>query len=207
MKVLIQLSIAIAMLVGCVNVMADAHSRTLSSDVFALGRIKIGVTTIAEAQEILGKTVSFRSRKVDESPVQICYLAESPNVRFYVLFEAGSMGGFSRITRFSISRQAPSQSCGSLRSPAEVMSSGNGVKIGQSYQEFLSKFSVRFTSVGDKLIYRAQTSRSPNAEELIVLKKAWPEEKAYRLEVLVNINADFENGFLSKYEVSRIESY
>lgn len=55
--------------------------------------------------------------------------------------------------------------------------------------------------------YQARTRRLPNAEELVVSKRAWSRENSYWLDVVVSIDAEFENGMLSRYEVSRIESY
>jgi len=55
--------------------------------------------------------------------------------------------------------------------------------------------------------YQARTRRLPNAEELVVSKRAWSRENSYWLDAVVSIDAEFENGMLSRYEVSRIESY
>lgn len=199
-----------ALIIALIGISGPAMARpsepVLPSEIFSLGKVNIGVTTIAEAQKVLGRSPTFRPNAQDESPLQICYLVESPKDRFYVVFESGAMGGFTRITGFGISRQRPEHRCGSLQSPMQVIP-GNGVEIGQTRKEFLSKFAIEFIRGGDNLSFQAKTKRAASTEELRSLKKAWPKEKVYQLDVFVSIQAHFEDGRLFKYEVSKIESY
>jgi hypothetical protein len=178
-----------------------------TSDIFSLGQIKIGTTTLDEVQKMLGPSDFFRPKKDDESPLSICYKAESPNGDFFVLLESGATGGFKRVTGFSISRVNPEHACGRLQATTESVQPANGVEIGESRESFEKRFTVRFAPCGSNLSYELDSTREPGAEELESLKKMWPNEKSYRLDVAVRVCAHFDNDHLTSYTVSKVESY
>lgn len=73
--------LAVAALGLCGQGTAYSNEVMPAAEIFSLGRIHIGVTTIAEVQELLGKAFTFRSGTQDESPLQICYRTEAPKGR------------------------------------------------------------------------------------------------------------------------------
>lgn len=187
---------------------ASCNAETpLPGEIFSLGGIKIGVSTLRDVQALLGKSSVTRSGKEDESPLEVCYEAPSSGEHFYIVFESGAMGGFSRVTDFVITKQRPAGECSRLTSVKSVASSGNGVQLGQSREEFLSKFPTRFAANGNDLSYQLQTTRPADTEELKNLKKEWPNEKSYKFDVVIDIQAHFDNGVLTRYQVSKIESF
>jgi hypothetical protein len=200
-------AIAFAVLTSHLNVIAGSHLPTEPSGVFEIGKIQVGVTTLADAKAALGNSAEARQGQSDESPIQICYLIDSANGRYYIIFGSGAMGGFTRITEFSLTRDAPKQACTSVRSRNKLMATGNGVTLGQSRDEFYGKFLFKFKETGDISSYRENTTRIPNTEELSELRRAWPAEKTYQFDVSVSIDAVFKNGHLVKYRVSKIESF
>jgi hypothetical protein len=174
---------------------------------FSIGQIKIGATTMDEAEQMLGPSEPFRSEKNDESPLSICYAVESPKGNFFVLLESGAAGGFKRITGFSISKANPKHTCGHLQAATESVLPANGVEIGDSRARFEKRFIVKFTHHGSNLSYESEGAREPSAEELENLKKMWPNEKSYRLDVTVRVSAHFDSDKLTSYTVSKVESY
>jgi hypothetical protein len=204
MKANTLIGVAVLAIVACTLCLAET---TLSNDVFSLGSIKIGVSTLSDVQSLLGKSYLTRNGKDDESPLELCYEAPPPHGHFYVIFVSGVMGGFSRVTEFVITRQRPKGNCSRLMSAELIDSSGNGVHLGQSRNEFMGKFPIKFTENGSDLSYEVQAKRAANKDELKNLQKEWPNEKRYTFDVSVNIQAHFENGVLTRYQVSKIESF
>lgn len=98
MKKIIQ-SILLASILSIFN-WAQAQIEPVSKEVFALGDVKVGTTTIDEIQAKFGKASILRSGKGDGSPRNICYSNMSSKGKAFVVFESGPMGGLSELPDF-----------------------------------------------------------------------------------------------------------
>lgn len=146
----------------CVSSFTCLANDALTSDVFSLGKIKMGTTTIGEAVKMLGPSKYFRLEKEDESPLAVCYAVKSSGGYFYLTLESGASGGFKRIDGFSISKSIPAHECGYLQSDLDSVLPANGVEIGESRAHFEKRFKVKFSRHGNDLLYESEGKRDPN---------------------------------------------
>lgn len=201
------LTACLAIIHGSCAITVQAKESTPPLEVFTFAKVKIGITTIIEAQNLFGKSIPYRSAMHDEEPKKVCYAANTKQGLYYIIFESGAMGGFSRITKFILDKKPPPNKCPATKMPDQYLKTGNNIEIGQSRNEFLRRLPINFRINGDMLQYTSTRKREATPDEVKTLKEMWPHEKSLQFDVQINIQAYFENNHLSRYEVSKTETY
>jgi hypothetical protein len=185
--------------------LVKAQNSVISPDVFQLNNIEIGKTSFKDIRAQLGKAKLIKNNKEDESPLKTCYVSNFARKKQFVVFESGAMGGFSRVTRINLTNRYPIKDC--LNTKANVLKFGNGIYLGQSLNDFQKKFNVLFNRNGSKFILEEKSRRKATPDELNELRKNWPDESDFSFDVDISIEANFSNGHLANYAVSKTESY
>jgi len=117
------------------------------------------------------------------------------------------MGGFKRLTGFRISTFRPKGNCVSTKIDVGALATGNGVRLGQSFEDFEKAVPVEFERHGLELTYEAVSQRAVTQEELKRLRAKWPNEKQNYFDVTTIIKAKFQDNRLIDLYVHKIESY
>lgn len=174
---------------------------------FSIDNATVGVTTLADIQEIYGAAEASRVGREDEADVRICYAYSSSKGRSFLIFESGVMGSFKQITGFRISTIRPSGNCVSTKTDVGVLETRNGVRLGQSLADFKKAIPVEFKRRGSELIYETLSQRAATQEELKRLRAKWPNEKQDYFDVTITLSAKFKDNRLVDFYVHKIESY
>lgn len=182
-------------------------AENLPNEMFRIGKIELGKTTFGEIEKNHGNAKSFRTSKDDGADEYICYIQKHGKSKQYIVFETGEMGGYKQVIGFRISTNKPHISCNIATNELST-ETGNGVSIGQSYEKFVKRFSINFKDIKkSRLTYENISQREATTEELVHLRKVFPNEKETRFDVTVTINAQFKQNNLIDYYVRKIESY
>lgn len=167
----------------------------------------VGVTTLEEVQKTYGMVEPSRVSREEEADVTICYVHSSPKGKSFLVFESGIMGGYIDITGFRISTIRPSSACVVTKIDVGALTTGNGVRLGQSLEDFKKTVPVEFMHHGSELAYEAVGQRAATQEELKGLHARWPNEKQDHFDVTTNIKAEFRDNRLIDFYIHKIESY
>lgn len=194
-------SIAMA-LCASVSLAAEVPAQT-----FSINGATVGVTTLDEVSKTYGMVEPARVSKDEEANVTVCYAYSSPKGKSFLVFESGAMGGWTRITGFRISTARPSGDCASTKIDVGALATGNGVRLGQSLEDFKKAVPVDLKRHGSELTYKALGQRAATQEELKRLRTMWPNEKQDYFDVTTNIKAKFQDNRLIDFYVHKIESY
>lgn len=201
---MVQIFLSILSFVGLASI---GSAEYLPDKTFSIGKIEVGKTTFDEIKKNYGGTESFRISKDDGADEYICYVQQHEKLKQYVVFETGEMGGYKQVIGFRLAANKPKNSC--VRAPNDMPTeTGNGVSIGQPYEKFIKSFPISFkSSKKSTLTYENISQREATADELVYLRKVFPNEKETRFDVTVTINAQFKNKNLVDYRVRKIVSY
>lgn len=206
MKRRVLLLLAFSHLAG-VCLAAGSSSGELPPEVFSVGGVSLGTTTLAEVQERLGAAEIVRASGHDEADVSVCYVLRAGRKASYLVFESGPMGGFSRITGFRLSSTRPREDCSQTVADFAAIETGNGVRLEQGVRAFQKVFPVTFRRRKGTLSYEGVSRRNATPEEREKLRLRWPNETQDWFDVTTVIEARFHGNTLVDLYVSRIESY
>jgi hypothetical protein len=198
------LSNALFAVVFCASVSLAAE---VPAGIFSVNNSTVGVTTLAKVQKTYGMAEPLRVSREDEADVTLCYAHSSSSGESFLIFESGVMGGYKRITGFRITILRPNGNCVSTKINIGALSTGNGVRLGQSLEGFRKAVPVEFKRYGSDLNYEAVTQRVATKEELERLRAKSPNEKQDYFDVTTIIKAKFEDNGLIDLYVHKIESY
>lgn len=176
-------------------------------EIFSVGEVIIGVTTIGELQSRYGQSVSYRVGKEDESDIEVCYSSQSSKDESFIVFESGVMGNFKEITGFRLSAMHPRNHCLSTNLNIKQMTTGNGVHLGLSSKQFVEKFPFKFRHRKSELSYESVSQRPATEAELKKIRATWPDAKQDFFDVTITIKANFKEDRLVDFYVHKIESY
>jgi hypothetical protein len=182
-------------------------SEKVPLEIFSIGGATIGVTTLEEIQTIYGKAEPVRVSRDEEADIIICYENALPRGKSFLIFESGVMGGYKFITGFRLSTSLKNSRCKLTKADIPSLGTNNGVRLGQSLQEFRKAVPVKFKSHGSKLTYENISQRAATPEEHKKLRAQWPDEKQDFFDVTTDIEARFHNNKLVDFYVHKIESY
>lgn len=177
------------------------------SQTFSINNVTVGVTTLKEAQKTYGMAEPSRVSREEEADIIICYVHSSPKGKTFLVFESGVMGSYIDITGFRISTIRPSSACVVTKIDVGALTTGNGIRLGQSLEDFKKTVPVEFTHHGSELAYEAVGQRAATQEELKGLRARWPNEKQNYFDVTTNIKAEFLDNRLIDFYIHKIESY
>ncbi len=195
---------ALVVMVLCANVSLAAE---VPSQTFSINNATVGVTTLDEVQKTYGIAEPSEVSREDEADVTICYVYSSTKRKSFLVFESGIMGGYEYITGFRISTLRPSGNCVPTKIDISALATGNGVRLGQSLDDFKKTVPVEFKRRGSELTYEAVSQRAATQEELKKLRAMWPNEKQDYFFVTTYIKAKFQDNRLIDLYVHKIESY
>lgn len=179
----------------------------IPSQVFSINHATVGITTLDEIQQTYGIAKISRVSRDDEADITMCYFYSSPKGKTFLVFESGVMGGSKHITGFRISSLTQSRDCAPTKIDLRTLTTGNGVRLGQSLMYFRKAFPVEFKRKGTSLIYEAVSQRAATQEELKRLRSNWPNEKQDFFDVTITIKGKFKGNRLIDLYVHKIESY
>jgi hypothetical protein len=198
---LVNASVAMV-LCASVSLAAEVPSQT-----FLINNATVGVTTLDEIRKTYGMAEPSRASRADEADVTICYVHSSPKGESFLVFESSAMGGWKRITGFRLSTLRSSRNCVITKIEVGALVTGNGVRLGQSLENFKKVIPVEFKHDGSDLTYEAVSQRAATQEELKRLRAKWPNEKQDYFDVTINIKAKFQDNRLIDFYAHKIESY
>jgi hypothetical protein len=165
--------------------------------------VTLGKTTFAEIRKKFGAAQDHRVGKEEESDIRICYSHRSAASRIaYVAFDSGPMGGFSTVTSFQLSVDAPLADCVSTEIDIGGLKTATGIHLGQSIKDFEGTVAVPLETRGNALSYEGLSRRKMSATER---QPETPDSEAY-FDVTVSLEARFEDDRLSTFRVERFES-
>jgi hypothetical protein len=188
----------------CVTVYS---AKEVPSQIFSINSATVGVTTLDEVQKIYGNAEPARVSREDEADVMVCYVHSLPRGKSFLVFESGVMGGFKVITGFRLSTSPQNGNCKSTKTDIGALVTKNGVRLGQSLEEFKKAVPVKFKYRNCELTYEAVSQRAATQEELKKLRANWPNEKQDYFDITTNIRAKFHDNKLIDFYVHKIESY
>jgi len=195
---------ALVAMVLCASVSLAAE---VPPQIFSINNATVGITTLDEVRKAYGMAEPSRVSREDEADVTICYVHSSSKGKSFLIFESGVMGGFKQVTGFRISTLHPSGNCVSTKIDVRALATGNGVRLGQSLEDFKKAVPGEFQHHGSELIYEAVSQRVATQEELKRLRTNWPNEKQDYFDVTTTIKANFRDNRLIDFYVHKIESY
>jgi len=174
---------------------------------FTFGEVKIGTTTLAEAQTIYGDAKSSRTSKEDGAPIAVCYFFIRDKEKVFVALESGAMGGWERVTSLRLSKKSLGNDCSQTKGNIAI-DAGGGVRIADGQRAFKQKFGgVSFKQTSRGLAYVGETKRTATSDEVKRMKSAHPKETQIEFDVVVTINAKFDSNRLADYRISKMESF
>jgi hypothetical protein len=199
-------SILIFILLYSLSQASNATSGDVPDTMFSLGSVEIGKTSLDEIEIKFGKTDKIRG-KGEDSAVEICYKQIIRDKKLTVIFESGPMGGFKRVTGFRITEKPQKKACAATSIDLSMISTGNGASLFQDRDYFLKISPVSFKKKGSTLFCEINSIRNASKEELLKIKKIWPNERQAFFDVTVSIEAVFDKKHLIEYSVRKIETY
>jgi hypothetical protein len=194
-------------LVAVASCVSASFTNEVPPQIFSINNATVGVTTLDEVRKIYGMVEPSRVSREDEADITVCYVHFSSRGESFLVFESGVMGSFKRITGFRISTLRPTGNCVSTNIDVGDLVTGNGVRLGQSLEDFEKAVPVKFKRRGLELIYEAVSQRAATQEELKRLRANWPNEKQDYFDVTTIIKAKFQDNRLIDFYVHKIESY
>lgn len=162
---------------------------------------------MGEVQKVYGTAEPVRLSNEEEADVAICYMHSSTKGESFLVFESGIMGGYKDITGFRISTIRPSINCVATKIDVGTLTTENGVKLGQSLEDFKKTVQVMFAYHGSRLAYEGAGQRPATQEELKMLRSKWPNTIQNYFDVTTNIEAEFLGNRLIDFYIRKIESY
>lgn len=193
---------ALSLMTVCTSVCCAS----VPDEVFSFGQVQIGKTTLAEVQALYGKAPQIRTSRDDGAPIALCYHFNTDNRKTHLLFESGAMGGWERVTMFRISRGKIAPDCTATKGIGAI-APALGLRLGMSLEELKKKTGVPFAKAGNSLRYSGGFKRPATDDERKRLQSAHPGEERYEFDVVVTIEARFENDKLTDFLVRKIESF
>lgn len=196
---------AISLILAChskVSICAE-----VPPEAFSIGAATVGITTLADVQNVYGMAKTSRVGREDGADVQVCYTYNSPKARSFLVFESGVMGSYQQITGFRISTIRPAKNCVPTKIDIATLKTGNGIQLQQSLDDFKKAIQVKFRRHDSELIYEAVDRRAATQEELKKIRSQWPNEKQDYFDVTITLKAKFKDNRLVEFYSHKIESY
>ena len=165
----------------------------LSRDDMSVIGFEIGRSSLSDIQAGMGE-VNLMPRREHE-PYRICYLSQSMDA--YVVFEAGPMGGWDRITSFTISLGGDAEKilCGKSNIPSDKLSTASGLKLGMAESSIRDRFGQPTRETATTLTYLQEVP--------IFIER---DEELLRFDRTMMLKAQFNNAKLTALTISKIET-
>jgi hypothetical protein len=139
---------------GGPDIPVEFGEKEIGDQVFTVAGFTIGKATLADVQKRLG-SAQFLPRK-ESSPYVIGYLFEDQNMA--VLFEAGALGGWERLTGISLvsrGRLKPNIPLSKVgKSGGSTISTESGLRLGMGKDEIISALGRPSQIFTDRLVYK-----------------------------------------------------
>jgi hypothetical protein len=189
---------------------AEPRPEMLGESHLTILNFTIGIHSLEDVQKELGYTQFLQRR--EHAPFQICYKSTLKSDETKVVFEAGPMGGWKKLTAFKIiSNKANllgSDKCEKSTFISKRIQTKSGIRLGITKGQLEKILGSPSKEINNNLFFVYRTKRNMSESEIKKMAELWPQVRDNPFfDVSSVVHAIFLNSELISVAISKIETY